>query len=132
MGEKVRFYIIIIVLVGIVLLQFLFKPKPGPDQPSFENTLNEIKGTLKDFDQRNQEIKNAAAALSANQAAAEAHYAQVRQEFQTKLDAISGQIASARTQYVGLMKQLGELNEQFKDSGAPDSIPTLDQLTKGN
>jgi hypothetical protein len=132
MGEKVRFYIIIIVLVGIVLLQFLFKPKPGPDQPSFENTLNEIKSTLKDFDARNQEIKAAATALATNQANAEAQYASVKQEFESKLLAISGQIASARTQYVGLMKQLTELNDQFANSGAPDSIPTIDQLTKGN
>jgi hypothetical protein len=132
MAENTKFYIIIIVLVGIVLLQFLFKPKPGPDQPSFENTLNEIKSTLADFDKRNQEIKNAATALAASQSAAETHYATVRQEFQNKLDAISGQIASARTQYVGLIRQLSELNDQFKDSGAPDSLPTVEQLVKGN
>jgi hypothetical protein len=131
MGDNKKFYIIIIILAGIVLLQFLLKPR-SDDKPSFEKTLEEIKTTLADFKTRNDEIKNAAKSLADSQAAAERHYESVRMEFQVKLDAIQGQIASARNQYTVLIGKLGELNEKFQESGAPDSIPSLDQLSEQN
>lgn len=133
MGEKTRFYIIIIVLAGIILLQFLWRPKGGGDgKPTFESTLDSIRTTLAEFKTQNDSIRSAASAIALSQSKAEAQYELVRQDFLNKLNAISGQIASARSQYVQLMAQLKVLNEQFKDSGAPDSIPTLDQLTRGN
>ncbi|MFN8394413.1 MAG: hypothetical protein U0176_07045 [Bacteroidia bacterium] len=134
MGEKTRFYIIIIILAGIVLLQFLWRPKGGAtsDKPTFESTLDSIRSTLAEFKTQNDSIRSAASAIALSQSKAEAQYELVRQDFLNKLNAISGQIASARSQYVQLMAQLKVLNEQFKDSGAPDSIPTLDQLTRGN
>jgi hypothetical protein len=131
MSDNTRFYIIIIILAGIVLLQFLIKPKPS-DAPSFQKTFDEIKATLADFKTRNEEIKNAAKTLSDSQAKAEAHYESVRQQFQQRLDAIQGQITSARAQYNVLIGKLGELNSKFQESGAPDSIPTLDQLNRQN
>lgn len=133
MGENTKFYIIIIILAGIVLLQFLWRPKGGNgDKPSFESTLDSIRTTLAEFKTQNDSIRSAASSIAVSQAKAEAQYELVRQDFLNKLNAISGQIASARSQYVQLMAQLTILNDQFKDSGAPDSLPTLDQLTRGN
>lgn len=130
MGENTRFYIIIIILAGIVLLQFLLKPKPA--ETPFDKTFKEIQATLDTFKLRNQEIKDASKTLAEQQAKAEARYDLIRQDFQNKLDAIQVQIGFARSQYAVLLGKLGELNDKFKDSGAPDSIPTLDQLVKGN
>lgn len=129
MGQNNKLvYILIAAVIFLLILQFWnpFRKKEGMSE--FEKTFEKAEATLDRFEKLNNQLQQKADSLKMARLQIDSVYNQQMPQYDEALAAISRKIDAANRQYNQLIIQLQAEKDKFSNSGAPNSIPLLDQL----
>lgn len=130
MGDNKKFYIIIGILVLILVLQWVFKPKAQPS--SFDESVKQFNNSLKDFNAMNDQLRQRAAALDSLRDSLDIRYDAERGRLDKQVGDIANRIGSLDRKFLTISTEVYSLRRQWEASGGPDTIPTLNTLSSQN
>lgn len=126
MGNNKQFYLIIGVLVIIVFLQFIFKPKAADTK--FEASIEKFNQSLNHFAAMNADLKARAESLDTFRSNLEQQYEGQRALLQLQVVNISNSISSLDRKYGQMNTEVSALKGLWSKSKGPDSLATLSSL----
>lgn len=129
MGEnKYLNYILIAVILLLLVLQ-IWNPFKKKDEPTaFDKSFARTQEALDRFEKLNNILQYKADSLKMARLQIDSAYNRQMPQYDAALAEISRKIDAANRQYLTLIKDLNAEKDRFLKSGAPDSIPMLDQL----
>lgn len=130
MGEKknITNILIIAILVFLVVIQFFnpFRKKEGPS--AFDETFEKANATLDRFERLNDSLRMRTDSLKMARLRIDSVYDQKMPDYTAALNRIEERIKKASADYSRLLAQLNAEKDRFNASGAPDSIPNIEDL----
>lgn len=121
-------YILLAAVIFLLILQF-WNPFGKKDSPSaFDETFEKANATLDRFEKLNQQLQAKADSLKIARFEIDSAYNKEMPQYAAALMELSRKMDLANRQYANLMRDLNAEKKRFLESGAPDTIPYLDQL----
>jgi hypothetical protein len=121
-------YILIAAVLFLLILQFWNPFRKGEGMSEFDKTFEKANATLDRFEKLNDQLQAKSDSLKIARFQIDSVYNHEMPQYAAALSELSRKMDLANRQYLNLMRDLNAEKQRFLESGAPDSIPYLDQL----
>lgn len=111
----------LLILLGLQLFSFFRKASPAP-------TLKEIRKEMERIDSLNQTLQGGLNKINQRTSLVDQLLADELQKYQQKIDQIHAEIQGMRARSGQLQGRVDTLLRQIKITGAPNHLPTLNEL----
>lgn len=121
-------YILLAAVIFLLILQFWNPFGKKGEQSEFDKTFDKANATLDRFEKLNNQLQAKSDSLRIARFQIDSIYNSEMPDYSRALADLSRKMDLANRQYQNLMRDLNAEKQRFLESGAPDSIPYLEQL----